>query len=157
MALPPGIAMGNVSSNAASPPLSVDTIVDPMKLSPSPYPKMSQFGLEKNSKVKLVSAVLFRVPPIVVVLPSETAEVRTGKFWPLFTPVSASPGSFAVTEPGSKSMPRATLEWIELPDTLLPVPSQRTATPTELKAMTLPALGAVPPTVVLAAPSRVTP
>lgn len=52
---------------------------------------------------KLRGGVLLRRPFMVVVAPTVSAEVNTGKFWRLLGPVSASPGSLAVRPLAPKS------------------------------------------------------
>ena len=59
--------------------------------------------------------MLLSVPLIVVEAPPKAADVRTGKFCRVFAPVSASPGSLAVTPVGPRSMPRPELANSELP------------------------------------------
>jgi hypothetical protein len=104
------------------------------------------------------------VPP-----PVETLS-RTGKFWRVLGPTSASPASLGVMplmSTFSWSMPRFWFEWIELPRTgiscaekrvlmkMLRVSSKKT--PVLLKAMRLAAPGDVPPRVTSRVPWRVMP
>ena len=58
----------------------VDTFVDPMNVVPSPLPNGSHVRLAKNSMRKFETAVLLRVPWIVVDPAIVVAEVSTGKF-----------------------------------------------------------------------------
>ena len=82
------------------------------------------------------------------VTPSPRAGVRIGKFWRPFGPVSGSRVSFAVTPPGSRSMPRAALALIAFRRMLLPLPAL-TATPAwPLLAITFPSVAPVPPSCV---------
>jgi hypothetical protein len=76
-----------------------------------------------------VLAVLLRVPTIVVPPPEGEAEVITGKFCMLFTPVSVSHGSLDVTPSRFKSMPSPPFEKMELPLIASPVTPKATPTP----------------------------
>src|SRR5437764_8674176 len=83
-------------------PASVVTVIEPMKVCPSPLPEGSQEVLAKNWTVNIVLAVLLSVPWTDVV----EAEVNTGKFCRLFTlGPSGSHESFAVTPLLSRSIP----------------------------------------------------
>ncbi len=97
---PTGATAGSVVKNDALPLASVETVVAPMKVRPSPYPLASPWpaGFQKNSMRKLRLAVLLRLPAIVICpTPSVAAPVSAGKFCRRFAPVSPSPPSFAVT------------------------------------------------------------
>ncbi len=143
---------------AALPAPSVVTLAEPRKVRPSPLPAASHAGLEKNSMSKVVLAVELSVPLMAVVPPPLDAEARTGKFWRLLAPVSASPASLGVTPvpaspaPPTRLMPSRWLEKKELARMALPVPVAKKLTRTPLsvlKAMVLAAPGAVPPTALL--------
>ena len=96
---PPGTAKGPAVKVALQLP-SVGTLAKPRNVRPSPLPEAWQATFEKNSTRNVVLAVLFSVPEIVTLPPAIGAAVRTGKFWKLFGPVSASQASFAVTPSG---------------------------------------------------------
>src|SRR6266567_7108169 len=84
-----------------------------------------------------------------------TADVRTGKFWRLFGPVSVSQLSFAVTPAtGVRSIPTPAFEKIALPRIAFPVP-ESTTTPRVLNAILLPAAAVVPPTLLLLEPVKI--
>src|SRR6266487_3536801 len=107
--------------------------------------------------------MLLTVPWTTVLTTELVAEVISGKFCRLFGPEIASPGSLGVTPSRPRSMPRRTLERIELPSIALQQTIPRgwlepTATPfPPLKAMVLPALVAAPPIVLLLAVASVAP
>jgi hypothetical protein len=126
---------------------SVVTFAKPRNVSPSPYRDGSHDVLEKNSSLKVVFGELFSVPSTVVLPPELLAEVSTGKFWRLLAPVSASPGSFGVTPPGSRSIP-SRFEWTEFPRIGFWLLFDSTNTPSwPLWAIVLAAPLAVPPIV----------
>ena len=73
---PSGTAFENVTTKLAFPLVPVVKSVDPKKRSPSPLPDTSQVVLEKNSRRKVLLAVLLRFPSILMDPP--VAEVNTG-------------------------------------------------------------------------------
>jgi hypothetical protein len=77
---PDGNVIGKVTLKLVFPLPSVITVVEPIKVSPSPLPEGSQAALEKNSSENVVLAVLLSVPWMVVLPPELEAEVNTGKF-----------------------------------------------------------------------------
>src|SRR5215203_231880 len=100
-------------------PLVVTDLL-PSRVLPSSVPE----GLEKSCTRKVLSGVLLRLPRTVVVpVALFFAEERTGLFWRLLGPVSASPGSFAVGPSSFRSIPIAPFEKMELESMRLPVAS----------------------------------
>ena len=69
---------------------TVLTEADPRNRCPSPWFDGSHAGLEKNNRRKVVLAVLFNVPVIVVIEGVDTADVTAGKFWNWLGPTSPS-------------------------------------------------------------------
>jgi hypothetical protein len=59
---------------------SVATDVDPINVAPWPKPEESHELLEKNSILKVLDAVLSRLPLMTVFMPLDWADVRFGKF-----------------------------------------------------------------------------
>src|SRR5215207_10598451 len=122
--------------------------------------------------VKDFLGALLSLPLIVVWLPEDVAEERTGKFCRLLAPVSRSLAlpSFLVTPlmsscPPARSMPSSPLWWMEFERMRLPVLDEVMSTPSvPLKAMRLALASSYPaaaPTVLLdepiCTPSRVLP
>jgi len=104
---PTGTADVTNTLKLASQPLSVVTLVAPMKRFPSPKPEGSHSELAKNSMVKAVFGWLLRVPVICMLWPSLPADVSDGKFCRLFGPVSESHASLGVRPQTPQSSPRS--------------------------------------------------
>ena len=68
----------NVVVNEPFPLVLVVTDVDPINCCPSPLPDASQAAFEKNSRRKVVSAVLLSVPEIVTLPAATGADVMIG-------------------------------------------------------------------------------
>src|SRR2546425_12438377 len=101
---------GKLTLKVALQLLLVVTVVEPMKVWPSPKPEESHAELEKNSMVKVVCAAALSVPWIVVLPPALTAEDKSGKFCRLLGPRSRSHESFCVTPSSLRSIPSPALE-----------------------------------------------
>jgi hypothetical protein len=101
--------MKSTDANAALPPPSVVTDTGARTFSASPWPEGSQVTEAKRAIVNAEFGALSRLPLIVVLLPSQQADVTTGKFWSALGPESASPGSLGVTPSPRRSMPRPPL------------------------------------------------
>ncbi len=78
MNCPLGVAAPVLTTKLALPLPSVVTVVDPIKVWPSPKPEKSSAVLVKNSILKKLLAVLLSAPPMVVFPPLLSAVVSTG-------------------------------------------------------------------------------
>src|ERR1700752_3871241 len=111
---PAGTVTGRLTLMGATQAASVVTTGEPKNISPSPLPDASHPAFEKNSILYCMLAVLLRLPRIAVLPPPDDAEVRSGKFWPLFAPPSPSQGSFGVIPESSlRLIPSSVFEKIE--------------------------------------------
>src|SRR5215212_7971900 len=89
--------------NERLPEESVVTLLEKRSFLPSSVP----LGLEKNCSMYFLLGVLFTLPLMVVLPALFFAEDRTGLFWRLFGPSSASPGSLGDTPSLERSIPRS--------------------------------------------------
>src|SRR4051812_43078366 len=78
---PAGKVTGTLPMIVAFPVLSVVTVVDPRKRSPSPEPEGSRVVLAKNWIVKAVFGVLRSDPRMIVPEAVEAIDVKVGGTW----------------------------------------------------------------------------
>src|SRR5688500_3007822 len=121
MNLPAGTATGNTMLKLALQEPSVAMVTTSRYVWPSPKPEGSATSFEKSSISNVWLALLLRVPSIVVVEPSVSALVSTGKFCRKFEPeTSASHASLGVGPSmvpnggGDQLIPRPSFRKIEL-------------------------------------------
>ena len=129
------------------------TLVAPTKT--FPLAVTGAVARRRHEHLDPVRAGLVLSCPSTEIVPSEAnASVITGKFWRLFSPVSPSPASFAVTPLGSRSIPSPALidRVAEHGVARARVDVDSVVISIELRWMTLPAPAAVPPILLSLAP-----